>query len=322
MTATATATQTFDFIINRRAGTVLKTGEKELRETVLSTFGEKAGEFHFVEGGDVAGMVKEWAAAHAGENRGLVIGGGDGTILTAAEQVMGRDDITLGLLPLGTVNGIARKLGFAADFKSAAAQYVSGESVKMDVGMVNGMPFLCGLVIDDGSVKIFQAREELRDRKFFSALRHAFSAAVHALCPRRKMVVDNGQETKTLKGRIFALTPARLSPRRLRHVPSEGGKMTNIIGHVMALGKENDGEASFYAIKGGLSLLGAIPSIIKGTWTGHSSVHREGGAKLTLSEKGREGKEKTIVVDGEIKKTSYPLKVTIVPEGLRLFRPL
>lgn len=317
---TAPAVDKFDFIVNRRAGTVLKTGEDELRRSVLETFGEKAGDFQFVEGGDVADAVRDWAVKNAGGTRGLVIGGGDGTILTAADQVMGRSDITLGVLPLGTVNGIARKLGFSSDFRKAAAQYEEGACATMDVGKVNGMSFLCGLVIDTGSVKIFEAREHLRDRKIFSSLRKAFSAAAHMLHWRKKMVVDNGQETRVYKGRMFALTPAALHPRPLRHMPKDGRMSTNIIGHVMALG-EDSGALSFYAIRGGLSLLGALPSVIKGTWTHHRSVRHLSSPQLTLTEKGQEGREKTIVVDGEIKKTQYPLNVTIIPKGLTFFTP-
>src|SRR3954462_633837 len=96
--------ESFDFIVNRRGGTVLKTGEDKVREEILSRFGKKAGTFTYVEGGDVATSVKDWVRQNAGKNRGLVIGGGDGTVMTAAEQVLGRSDVTLGILPLGTQN--------------------------------------------------------------------------------------------------------------------------------------------------------------------------------------------------------------------------
>ena len=106
----------FDFIINRRAGTVLKAGEDRVVADLRVAFGARAGDFHLIEGGEIAATVRQWAAEHAGDGRSLVVGGGDGTILSAASEILG-SDITLGVLPLGTQNFIARELGFSADYR-------------------------------------------------------------------------------------------------------------------------------------------------------------------------------------------------------------
>ena len=106
------ATPKTDFIINRRAGTVLRVGEDGIRRAIIENFdADKIGEIRFVDGGEISSTVKAWAKAHAGEGRGLIIGGGDGSVLTAATEILGRDDIILGVLPFGTQNLFSRRLG-------------------------------------------------------------------------------------------------------------------------------------------------------------------------------------------------------------------
>jgi YegS/Rv2252/BmrU family lipid kinase len=71
----------------------------------------------------------------------VVAGGGDGTANTVASQVIGANKI-LGVLPLGTFNHFARDLKIPTDFELAVQAIVSGRTIKVDVGEVNGRIFL------------------------------------------------------------------------------------------------------------------------------------------------------------------------------------
>jgi len=71
----------------------------------------------------------------------IVAGGGDGTVNIVASQVIGTDKI-LGVLPLGTFNHFARDLKIPADLELAAQAFVSGRTIEVDVGEVNGRIFL------------------------------------------------------------------------------------------------------------------------------------------------------------------------------------
>lgn len=67
--------------------------------------------------------------------------GGDGTPNSALPGVLATG-LPLGILPLGTANDLARTLGLPADLE-VAAQVVAAEQVRrLDVGEVNGPPFL------------------------------------------------------------------------------------------------------------------------------------------------------------------------------------
>src|SRR3546814_1375957 len=71
----------------------------------------------------------------------VILGGGDGTMNAAAPalRVLGRP---FGLLPLGTANDLARSLGIPFDPAGAADVIVAGASRRIDLGLINGEPFL------------------------------------------------------------------------------------------------------------------------------------------------------------------------------------
>ena len=93
----------------------------------------------------VATDTPQDARAEAGDavSRGyhlVVAAGGDGTVGTVAEQLIG-SETALGILPFGSVMNIARSLGIPRDPFAAADAIATGDVVAIDVGQVNGRPF-------------------------------------------------------------------------------------------------------------------------------------------------------------------------------------
>lgn len=70
----------------------------------------------------------------------VVLGGGDGTLNSAASALL-ETDLPLGILPLGTANDLARTLGIPLDVAEAAQVIVEGNLRQIDLGEVNGKPF-------------------------------------------------------------------------------------------------------------------------------------------------------------------------------------
>lgn len=71
----------------------------------------------------------------------IVIGGGDGTISKALPELLAIGK-PLAVLPLGTANDFAKCLGLPSDSIAAARIAVQGRAHDVDVGLVNGKPFL------------------------------------------------------------------------------------------------------------------------------------------------------------------------------------
>ncbi|EPY01916.1 lipid kinase MamU [Magnetospirillum fulvum] len=70
----------------------------------------------------------------------VVIGGGDGTILSAVGNGLGRGR-PLGILPLGTLNLFARDIGLPLDPIAAARAVAGGGTAAIDLAEVDGHPF-------------------------------------------------------------------------------------------------------------------------------------------------------------------------------------
>ena len=71
----------------------------------------------------------------------VILGGGDGT-LRSSLRVLKETGATLGVLPLGTANNLARNLGIPADLEGACEVLMQGEVGLIDLGVVNERFFL------------------------------------------------------------------------------------------------------------------------------------------------------------------------------------
>ena len=71
---------------------------------------------------------------------GVVIGGGDGTINSAAQGLI-KTKLPLGILPMGTANDLARTLGIPPQLDVAADIIIGGRTKTIDVGTVNDHVF-------------------------------------------------------------------------------------------------------------------------------------------------------------------------------------
>ncbi|MGP9820014.1 lipid kinase [Salinarimonas sp. NSM] len=87
----------------------------------------------------------------AGEVDAVVVCGGDGTVNAALPGIL-ETGLPLGVAPCGTANDFARTLGLPPDPVAAMAAVAAGLTRPIDLGVVNGRPFLnvasIGLSVD------------------------------------------------------------------------------------------------------------------------------------------------------------------------------
>lgn len=124
-------------IINPNSGTSRKTSIPELAYNILS---ENGSELYFVytnEQGHVAQIIDDVA----GQGFDVLIGvGGDGTINEVADAVR-PTDMTMGIIPMGSGNGLARSLDIPMDPEGALEVIRKGHIKRIDCCEANGIPF-------------------------------------------------------------------------------------------------------------------------------------------------------------------------------------
>src|SRR5512142_2964501 len=85
-----------------------------------------------------SGKTARKLAKAAADNREelVIVAGGDGTIEDVATQLIGTPT-ALGILPMGTMNNLARSLGIPLDLNDACALLGAGSTRQIDVGHIH-----------------------------------------------------------------------------------------------------------------------------------------------------------------------------------------
>ena len=158
-------------LINRGGGAVA--AEPAIGKKVRDAF-KAAGidaDVELVGGGDCAARSKE--IAERGDPL-LVVGGGDGTVGSAASALVG-SDTRLGILPLGTLNHFARDLGLPTKLEEAVAVIAARHERSVDVAEMNGRTFINNSAI--GLYPLMVVDRELQRVRFGRSKRLAMVVA-------------------------------------------------------------------------------------------------------------------------------------------------
>lgn len=106
---------------------------------------------------EYAGHATEIAKKAVDKKVSFVVAvGGDGTVNEVAKSLI-NSSTTLGILPKGSGNGLARELGLPMNHKDAIHKINEQKSLKIDVGYINEIPFFCtaGIGFDAKCADVF-----------------------------------------------------------------------------------------------------------------------------------------------------------------------
>ncbi len=162
------------FIVNPFSGTRSKE-----RKTALIREHVPAGAFDYqVVFTEAKGHAVELAARAVADGVDYVVAvGGDGTMNEAARSLVGTTT-ALGIIPMGSGNGLARHLGIPLDTVAALRLLSKARPVTIDSATLNGTPFFCtagagfdayiGLKFEGKKKRGFGAYVRTTLREFFS----------------------------------------------------------------------------------------------------------------------------------------------------------
>ncbi len=134
--------------------------------------------------GDASGLARR-AVEHGYPT--IVAAGGDGTINDVVNGIAGAD-ITLGVLPVGTMNVFAAELGIPGDLRKAWAVIEAGHTRRIDLGRANDQYFvqLAGVGLDAQVV----ASTSRASRKALGPLSYLITAAQIAYQPPPRLHIE------------------------------------------------------------------------------------------------------------------------------------
>lgn len=128
-------------ILNRKAGALRGLDADQAAEGLAEIFRKHGHEVTVaaLDGPGACAAIEK--SCREGVFDAVVAGGGDGTI-SAAAAAAAKGGMTLGILPLGTMNLFARSLAIPLEMNAAAEALATGEAVPVDIGEVNGRYFV------------------------------------------------------------------------------------------------------------------------------------------------------------------------------------
>ena len=296
-------------LINAQSGTVRSMGVEAVRqllETELAKWPQKT-EFRIVNGADIEEAVKGLIAD--GDVSSVIAGGGDGTITSIAGQLAGKN-IALGILPLGTMNLMAKSLEIGPDLTQALAQLGNAEQRMIDVGRVDGRVFLHHLSLGI-QPRMVRVREKLgyssRLTKMLAGARAMLSVILKPQSLRLKAEID---------GRPVELKAPALVISNNRYENSVWMKHSGL----------DEGLLGLYAVKpmSKFAFMKLALDMLRGRWRDNLNVIEDTAQHVRLEKRRRFGGKSNAILatlDGEVALLNSPIDVRIDPQALRVLTP-
>ena len=292
-------------ILNASAGSVIGAGVDATKARIEAGFntGGNSVELRTPEGKDLVATLQD--AAGQGFDA-IVIGGGDGTIATAA-AICARADVPLGVLPLGTMNMLAKDLQIPLDLEKAIAALAQGQIRAIDMGEVNGEVFLCNSTL--GLVPLVgRERENQRGKNWLSTIAGMGKAVIEAgwRFPGWSLTLDyNGQKRRAVTRLLTIANNAyeETSSGFLSRSCLDGGKL------VIYLSRH----------RSRLGLMWFSIELLRHHWQHDKRLETITTSGMTITRRHKS----TIHVsnDGEILKLTTPLVYKIQPGALKVLTP-
>ncbi|MGB5832136.1 MAG: diacylglycerol kinase family protein [Thiohalocapsa sp.] len=236
--------------------------------------------------------------------------GGDGTVLAVARVLLGQD-IPIGIIPLGTANLLARDLGLPLQPEQAADALLQdptrAEIRYIDVGRVNGHPFLCASMLGM-TTELAKAREAARGLGTWRMLPGMLRKGYWLLkrYPFRRVTLAFDDHQLSVRTRAMVISNNAILPK-----PGLFPARTSL----------NSGMLGIYGVEEGpLHDLPRIAlSLMAGTWADEPGVFVRISNRVTVDT--RKPRRTTVLNDGEPCRLRTPLHYDVLPEALPVLVP-
>lgn len=288
-----------------RAITLINQGGGGIADGAAARIGEALaaagihGEVMAVDGKDIAARASDLVKQGA---RLVIAAGGDGTVSAVAGALAG-SDAALGILPLGTLNHLARDLGIPPDLNEAAAIIAAGRERRIDLAEVNGRAF-----VNNASIGLYPLmvvdRDAQQDRLGRSKRLALVVASLRTMARfharRLKLSTDGGEARVDTPLLFVGNNDYRLAlPGAGRRESLDGGELCVLVMRSKSLP----------------GFLAATGRALLGLGRADDMVRLDDVRELTVDSR---RSHLTLAVDGETLALAPPLTFRIRPKALRV----
>lgn len=292
-------------VINTQAGTASTLSVKKLRKGLVSVWTGMGHDADVVlaDGSEIDHVVRR--ACNDTQVDAVIIGGGDGTVSRALPHIVASQK-ALGILPLGTMNYMARDLGISFDPLQAAWSLARGRFMRMDLGSVNGHLFMIWACL--GLLPEFiQGRDRARKKKKNSLLDTVLSGVADAVMAYPMIAM----ELRTPSEHTQVVTSFMM----ISNNPCQDGNPL-----LLTRPHLNKGVLGIYVGTDtnpfGLVELGVKAAL--GQWEGNPMLKTRVASWLDIAAK---ASQLTLSIDGEIVKMPASLRFESLPSALTMLIP-
>lgn len=236
----------------------------------------------------------------------VLVGGGDGTISTAAAVFAGKNT-TIGVLPLGTMNLFARALGIPLDLKQAVEALITGAKRCIDIGEINDQIFVHHVTLGlHPRIVAGRKRQGYRSRfgKKLAGLKIWWKLVRRAPRMRLSLAVDSERLKLKTASLVIANNPFIEKLGGLPHseVPDQG-------------------KLAVYAAqtRDWTELLAMSAQASLGKWESNSRLDFLEGREIAIH---TERKKLRVSIDGELTYLRTPIRAKIIPNALWVLCPV
>jgi YegS/Rv2252/BmrU family lipid kinase len=231
----------------------------------------------------------------------VVIGGGDGTLNSAAEGLI-ETQLPLGILPLGTANDLARTLGLPTDPAGACRVIAEGHTRRIDMGRVNDKHFFNVASVGLSAAIARQLTRKAKSR--WGVLAYAWTA-LRVLWQARPFHAEIRTESENIRVKTIQIA--------IGNGVYYGGGMV-----IAADAAIDDGQLSLYSIevRRWWQVFALLPGLRSGDLQSLNRVRTLRGPSIDVVTH----RPRRVNTDGELT-THTPARFRVVPQALSVFVP-
>ncbi|MFG1314328.1 diacylglycerol/lipid kinase family protein [Xanthobacter autotrophicus] len=286
-------------VLNAKAGTVHDMGPERVRAIVDEALTRPGTDVDVVVAHGEAMARAISSAARDGYDT-VVVGAGDGTVSYAA-SVFANTEVTLGVLPLGTMNMLAYDIGLPRDLPGALDALLAARPMQVDVGLLNGRAFH-GVSGVGFFSQMALAREQLRAQRgrvlgWFMALGKAVARS-----GRMSIEVEVAGVREPIEAYAALVTVNAFDAPGWHRSRLDGGLLEVLVAED----------------RGTLARLKTGAEVLVNAWRDKPGIHAFQARRVTIHAR----RERAwVATDGEVERERVPLRYAIAPGALKLLVP-